>query len=100
MRVERRDPVRLRRRHGQALADVIQRAFADPADARLRGMECGQQQVPRCQVPRAGASAEVPGAWCGACMTASIASRSSGVATALESGEGPLRASRSEWLTL
>ena len=43
--VERRDPVRLGRRHGQALADVGQAALADPPDAGLQGVERREQEV-------------------------------------------------------
>ena len=43
--VERRDAVGLGRRHRQPLADVIQRAFADPADARVHRVQRGQQHV-------------------------------------------------------
>ena len=44
-RVERGDAVRVRRRHGQSPADVVERARADPADVLLDGMERRQQQV-------------------------------------------------------
>ena len=47
-RVERRDAVRLRGRDGEPLADVVQGAAADPADARGHGLERRQQQVAPC----------------------------------------------------
>ena len=45
-RIERRDTPRIRRRDGQPRADVVQRALADPADARLHRVQRGQQHVP------------------------------------------------------
>ena len=43
--VERGDPVRVGRRHREALADVAERTLADPADPRLHVFEDRQQQV-------------------------------------------------------
>ena len=45
-RVERRDAVGVGRRDGEALADVVERAGRDPADARLGGPERREQQMP------------------------------------------------------
>src|SRR5690349_3502717 len=39
------DAPRFRRRHRQTLADVIQRAVANPADVVLHGMKDGQEQM-------------------------------------------------------
>ena len=44
-RVERRDAVRLGRRDGQPLRDVVERRLADPADPRLDRVEGRQQLV-------------------------------------------------------
>ena len=44
-RVERGDAVRLGRRHGEPLRDVVERAATDPALARRRGLERREQQV-------------------------------------------------------
>ena len=44
--VERGDAVGLGRRDGQALADVVERGRADPADPRLDRVECRQQLGP------------------------------------------------------
>ena len=44
-RVEGDDAVGIRRGHRQALADVVERALADPADRRLDGLKRGQQQM-------------------------------------------------------
>ena len=44
-RVERRDAVRLRRRDREPPADVVERAPADPADARLDGVEGREQEM-------------------------------------------------------
>ena len=44
-RVEGGHAVGVRRRHRQPLADVVQRALADPADARLHRLQRGQQQM-------------------------------------------------------
>jgi hypothetical protein len=44
-RVERRDAVRLRRRDREPPADVVERAPADPADARLDGVEGREQKM-------------------------------------------------------
>ena len=45
-RVERRDAVRVRGRHGQPAADLVQPARADPADPLLQRPERRQQQMP------------------------------------------------------
>ena len=45
-RIERGDPVRLRGRNGQSLADVVQPAFADPAHPGLERVQGGEQEVP------------------------------------------------------
>ena len=37
--IERRDAVRLGRRDGESLADVVERPGRDPAEARLHGLE-------------------------------------------------------------
>ena len=44
-RVERGHAVRLGRRDGQALADVVQAALADPSGAGLQRVQGGEQQV-------------------------------------------------------
>ena len=44
-RVEGGDAVGVGRRHHEPLADVVERAFADPADARLDRLQRRQQQV-------------------------------------------------------
>src|SRR4030095_6050352 len=43
--VEGHHAPRFRRRHGEALADVVERAVADPTDAILDGVECRQQKI-------------------------------------------------------
>jgi hypothetical protein len=45
-RVERRDPVRLRGRHLQPLADVVHAALADPPGGALQRVQRRQQQRP------------------------------------------------------
>ena len=44
--VERGDAIRLGRRHGEPLRDVVERPAAHPAHAPGRGVERGEQQVP------------------------------------------------------
>ena len=43
--VERRHAVRVRRRHGEPLGDVVERALADPPDPGLDGVERRQEEV-------------------------------------------------------
>src|SRR3954471_16176463 len=43
--VESRDAPRICGRNVEPRADVVHRAFADPADARLHCLQCGEQQV-------------------------------------------------------
>ena len=58
--IERRHAVRLGGRHRQALADVVERAFADPADAALNGVQRRQEQV----APLLGGSVDLAVAYC------------------------------------
>ncbi len=44
-RVERRDAVRVGRRHGETLADVVERAGAEPADMLVNRLQDGEQEV-------------------------------------------------------
>ena len=44
-RVKRCDSPRIRGRHGETRANVVQRTLADPADTRLHGVQRRQQQV-------------------------------------------------------
>lgn len=61
-RVEGRDPVRLRRRHGQPAAQVVERALADPADPVVDGVQPRQQQVAAfARLPAAARPPEVGG---------------------------------------
>src|SRR6185312_4373754 len=45
-RIERRHAPGVGRGHVEPRADVVERAFADPADARLHGLQRGEQLVP------------------------------------------------------
>ena len=44
-RVERRDAVRVGRRHGKSLADIVERAGAEPADTLVNRVQDGEQEV-------------------------------------------------------
>ena len=89
--VEGRDAVRLGRRDGQPLADVVEGRLADPADPRLDGVE-GRQELRASgagrvaaargvAVDRADRAARRPSPISGGPRTASTAARSAGEAS-------------------